>query len=322
MNHFVTLFDSNYLLRGLVLYRSLVHHAKSFHLWIICFDDLAYTILKTLQLPYITLIALEDFEDEDLLKIKPTRTRQEYCWTCTPATVYYVFNHYSEVEKITYIDADLMFFDSPDLIFQENLSASIFLTEHRYLPTYNKAESNGIYNVQFMMFKRDKNGIQAIQWWRDRCLEWCYARSEDNKFGDQKYLDDWKERFSGVHIVQNLGAGLAPWNASQYQLQWKNQQVFVHDNPLIFYHYHAFYKHPWNLYYLTAYPLNSSMIKLIYKPYIQAMIQEEKYIRSTIPNFNKGISPFFPEFTTPKSILSFVKKTVLGCIQKRYYWSN
>ena len=33
-------------------------------------------------------------------------------------------------------------------------------------------------------------GLKALKWWRDRCLEWCYARIEDGKFGDQFYIED------------------------------------------------------------------------------------------------------------------------------------
>ena len=46
MKYYVTLFDSHYLTRGLVMYNSLRHHAGEFHLWIICFDDLAHTLLS------------------------------------------------------------------------------------------------------------------------------------------------------------------------------------------------------------------------------------------------------------------------------------
>ena len=260
MKYYVTLFDSNYLTRGLVMYRSLLHHASEFHLWIICFDDLAYELLNQLKLEKVTLVTLTEFEDPELLRIKPDRTRQEYCWTCTPSTILYVLNNESHVDVVTYLDADLMFFSSPEPIFTEAGEASIIITEHRYLPEFDQSLTSGIYNVQFVTFRRDLEGLKAVKWWRDRCLEWCFAKFEDNKFGDQKYLDDWLDRFKNVHILEHLGAGLAPWNANQYVLQKVDDITYVQNHPLIFYHFHALSFHSFNLAYVGGYPTNKNLL--------------------------------------------------------------
>ena len=75
--HFVTLFDSNYLTRGIALYLSLKDTCPNFVLYVIAFDDECYKILKDLRLPSMTVIPLNQFENEELLRIKPTRTQQE-----------------------------------------------------------------------------------------------------------------------------------------------------------------------------------------------------------------------------------------------------
>ena len=84
--NFCTLFDSYYLLKGLALHESLMKQCKSdFHLYIFLFDDKSYDILKKLNLNNVTIITLEEFEDEKLLEVKPGRSKGEYCWTCTPS---------------------------------------------------------------------------------------------------------------------------------------------------------------------------------------------------------------------------------------------
>ncbi|MDB9489144.1 hypothetical protein PN478_01175 [Dolichospermum circinale CS-534/05] len=320
MNYYVTLFDSNYLTRGLVMYRSLLSHAGEFHLWIICFDDLAYQLLQKLNLEKVTLVSLLEFEDSELLKIKPQRTQKEYCWTCTPSTLLYVLNTEPHVDTVTYLDADLMFFSSPEPIFTEAKNASILLTEHRYLPEYDQSATSGIYNVQFMMFRRNIEGLNALTWWRDRCIEWCYARCENGKFGDQKYLDDWKERFPGVHIVEHLGSGLAPWNAAQYNLTKKGENIFVEEYPLIFYHFHALKIHPFKIGYLSNYPLKPELCEWVYYPYYQQLNQSYQEIQNLTPGFKLGIVNFPKPPKRPDNLYRFIRSVIKDIGQGRYYY--
>ena len=46
MLNFVTLFNSNYLSRGLVMYQSLLKHCPHFHLYVIAFDDITFDYLQ------------------------------------------------------------------------------------------------------------------------------------------------------------------------------------------------------------------------------------------------------------------------------------
>ena len=85
MHYFCTLFDRNYLYKGVAMYKSLESICSSFHLFILCMDDDTYDTLKLLGLENCSLIRLVDFEDEQLLQAKQDRSRAEYCWTCTPS---------------------------------------------------------------------------------------------------------------------------------------------------------------------------------------------------------------------------------------------
>ena len=84
-----------------------------------------------------------------------------------------------------------------------------------------------------------RTDLAALGWWHDRCIEWCYQRFEDGRFGDQKYLDDWPTRFEGVHVLEHPGGGLAPWNISAHRLGESEGSVLVDGQPLIFFHHHA-----------------------------------------------------------------------------------
>lgn len=243
--YFCTYFDRNYLTRGLALYESLARHCqRPFILWILCFDVETYATLAELNLPEVRLISQLEFEsgDEELLSTKHGRSRVEYYWTCSPSLPLYVLKHNPDIDVITYLDADLYFFSDLQPIYDEFGGASILLIEHRYTPELaHLTATSGTFNVGLLSFRHDANGLACLRWWRERCLEWCYNRYEDGKYGDQLYLDDWPSRFDGVAILQNKGAGLAPWNFSLYCLKSQDLKVTVDGQPLIFFHYQGFH---------------------------------------------------------------------------------
>lgn len=242
MYYFCTYFDQNYLPRGLALYRSLREHCSEFKLWVLCMDQTAYEILKKLNLPGMHPLSLKEFErsDELLLRAKQNRSRIEYYFTCTPSLPLYILNNCPEVDLITYLDADLFFFASPAPLFEELGDGSIAIIGHRFPPYLRDRERYGIYNVGWLSFRKDANALACLNWWRERCIEWCYDREEDGRFADQKYLDDWPDRFQNVSVLQHKGANLAPWNLKNYTIKVKNDTVLVDNQPLIFFHFHRF----------------------------------------------------------------------------------
>ena len=218
MDHYVTLFDSNFLPQGLALYESLKRHASPFTLWVLCMDEKAKHILERLNKPGVHSVSLSDVETSELRQIKQQRSRVEYCWTLTPFTPKLVFDRDNSVERVTYLDADMFFLRNPAAIHEEfrRSGKSVLITDHAFDAGNDRAATSGRYCVQFMTFVRDKSeGVRS--WWEKRCIEWCFARRENGKFGDQKYLDDWPDRFpKDVHVLQQLDLLLGPWNTGRF----------------------------------------------------------------------------------------------------------
>lgn len=309
---FCTLFDSRYFSRGLALYYSLEKYCDDFHFYIFAFDERTEKLLKQLQLANATIISLKEFEDEELLKVKPTRSIAEYCWTSTSSTILYVIKKFN-VDACTYLDADLFFYSSPKPIFDELGEKSILLTEHRYSPEYNKEVKSGKYCVQFITFRNNKHGLKALEWWRERCLEWCFNRYEDGKFGDQLYLDDWTERFESVHVLRHQGGGLAAWNLQQYDFHFDDEKLFGMNKltreifPVIFYHFHYLRFFSNGKIELGRRSLSNNALKIFYQPYI-------KYLDEMKAKLNKLESNFDPHGSAVQSfdwktpILFFYRK--------------
>lgn len=291
MFNFCTLFDSNYLTRGMALYDSLMEVCPSFHLYIVAFDQNCYKYLYEKQYKNVTPISLQQFEDSELLSVKEGRSRAEYCWTCTPSVILYCLEKFN-LESCTYVDADMIFYQNPQVLLEEMNSNSILLTEHRYSNEYDQSEISGKYCVQFMCFKNDLNGMKALKWWRNKCLEWCYSYVEDGKFGDQKYLDDWLTRFKGVHVLQHLGGGVAPWNLQQYDFTKGLQQLKDKSTgnifSLYFFHFHGskVYTNEVASCCNPSYAIADTVKELVYKPYFKKLKEIETKIKSEGIRFN------------------------------------
>ena len=239
---YCTVFDRNYAPRGLALYRSLERHAEPFRLFAFCMDAEAKTLLDRLDAPHLVTVAIDEVErwDPELKKVRPTRTAVEYSWTAVPAVCRFLLER---EPLITYLDADLCFFSSPQPLFDELGDDSILVVPQRGDARYEVA--HGKYNVGWVTLRRDANGQGALDWWRERCLEWCHARVEPGRFGDQKYLDEWPARFGGVTVSRNEGAGLAPWNQHGCRFEaGPDGPVAVDGRPLVFFHYSGLALHP------------------------------------------------------------------------------
>jgi hypothetical protein len=218
VEHYVTLFDGAFLPQGLALHMSLERHAKPYCLWVLCMDRKAHDGMRLLALPNTHLLALDELETADLRAVKPGRSRGEYCWTVTPFTPQFVFESDATVRRVTYLDADLWLCRSPEPVLSEfeDSGKAVLITDHAYSPEHDQSARSGRYCVQFMTFVRDESEL-VRQWWADRCIEWCFNRAEPGRYGDQKYLDDWPQRFPGhVHVLQDKSLLQAPWNATRF----------------------------------------------------------------------------------------------------------
>ena len=112
MRHYCTLFDRNYLARGLALHRSLVRHGGEFRLHVLCLDDGTIQALSALALPGVELISIRALEkwDRELSAVRAGRTPPEFYFTCKPVLLGYLLERHPEAERLSYLDSDLYFF--------------------------------------------------------------------------------------------------------------------------------------------------------------------------------------------------------------------
>lgn len=212
---FITLCDSGFLAFAITMFESLRVHCASCKCYVLCIDERAFNYLEIFGPKGITPINLKEIETPELLKTKEERTKREYCWTLSSQCFEAVRMRCPEAESITYLDADMFFLRSPIELFDEleKEKKSVLITDHHYAPEYDASLRSGRYCVQYLTILNNSQGWKVINDWKDQCLEWCYARLEDGKFGDQMYLDEWPTKHKEiVHVANPPDRFIAPWN--------------------------------------------------------------------------------------------------------------
>jgi hypothetical protein len=237
---FCTLIDGAYVPHWLALYRSMTRNGGDVRFLVCCMDDEAKTLLDRLGLPGVTAMPLAELEaaDPQLAAVREERWFRAYRSTAKPCLCGHVLDRDASVDVVVYLDADLMFFADPGALLEELRGHSILLVPQGHPPERSTDDDVfGRYQAASVAFRRSPESEDALEWWRERCLEWCSFEPEPGRWADQRYLEDWPQRFTAVRVTEHPGIGLAPWNPMRHRISASADGVRVNDRPLVFYHY-------------------------------------------------------------------------------------
>ena len=275
MNRYVTLFDSAYLVKGLLMIDSLVRHSREPYLIdVIALDDVTANVVGCLT-DHIRVTKLADLEAADpaLRAARDNRGWREYCWTLASVALRDCLSQVQHDEVVTYLDADLGFFSDPQPCHAALAGHSIGIVPHRFASAYQHYEAtSGRFNVSWLSLRHDEIGLACADAWAAKVLARCDAET----CGDQRYLDAWPyQDGAALHVYASPGVGVAPWNVFDYRVE-NGHAVTVNEHPVVFYHYHELVREaaagPRGLYLeefrLTlGYPLRSVDLDVFYRDY-------------------------------------------------------
>ena len=196
------------------------------------------------MLPDLIILPLENVEQEEkrLLAAKSNRTTVEYYFTLTPWLIKASLKAIPQAKRVTYLDSDLYFHHSPAVLWEEIGTAPMAFVEHRFSQDYSDKLSYGRFNVSWNSFDRSTTANQALTWWCERCLEWCYDKIEGEKFADQGYLTALEREFEGVHVLQYPGINLAEYNLDNYSFSLDRHGPKADGLPVVYWHMHCLYE--------------------------------------------------------------------------------
>jgi hypothetical protein len=227
----------------------------------------------------------------------------------------FIFKHlFDQYDRIMYVDPDIYFYQSADIIYEYLDQKNIILTPHILLPEQkysgNTDDSEflfaGIFNLGFIALKKSQVVEKLLLWWMDRLEFLCYGDRMQSLHVDQKWIDFVPAFFpEDLSVCRHPGLNIAYWNIHERQLNINDKNVNVSlkgDSsswPLVFLHFSGL--NPLNIYLnkqcrnidVKKYPV---WLKLI-EEYACLVLQNdfEKYIqlRYTYHTFLNGdvISP-------------------------------
>lgn len=344
-NVYCTLFNVNYLDKGIVLYESLERVCKDFMLYVLAMDDKCYDVLSDLSKKYLRPIKLSDFENDDLLKAKNNRNFGEYCWTCSSSLIKYVLEQYNE-PICTYIDADMCFYNDPSILIDEMIShnAEVLVVGHRF-NAFEKEEReriSGKYCVEFNTFLNSERAKALLDIWVTQCLESCTSTTGEGSLGDQMYLTNWTRDYDFVWETENLGAGVAPWNIKQYKLKSiENSQYKLWCKGgrynLVFYHFENIAyldKQTININVYESWGIDKRFVKSLYSDYLRRINDVKDMLQNNygltilikkhpahnyeIPGITARLKRVFRNIFNPK----YLKHYFLSSLPKHIYSKN
>ncbi|KUP04749.1 glycosyl transferase [Bacillus coahuilensis p1.1.43] len=307
-----TIVSQEYVLKAIALYSSLVEKGENFRLWVCCMDTNTFNLFASLHLEHVTLISLRDVETDELRLVKKDRNIKEYCWTIKAPLCEYVLKNYPEIKHIVYCDADMYFFSGYETLLNEWGTYSIFMCKQR--GTSELESIHGQYQAGLIGFKREKNALSILTWWKEKCLENCSEIPDSyyDSWGDQKYLNSIPRLFSNIKIIENIGINTAPWNLimnNHYEVSRSKGKVLISDTELVSYHFGSLSilgKREFDLWNREPLNINESIIRTIYIPYLQKLLHAGAMILEMNPSIE--LSSFYstkPIGTGPKNYYVF-----------------
>lgn len=283
--------DKNFLARGLVLYESLLKVNDQARFAFFCIDDCTASVLQKLNLDRAIIIKHGDFVNEDLHKIKNSRSRAEFCWTCKPFALLHIINNIEDCDWVIYVDTDMMFFADPDNAIPVKDAHYLIAPHgfHKSLEHYEK--SVGKFNAGYVAVKSSAKGSQVLLWWSKRCIESCSAIANDIKYADQKYLDQLPSLFPFGAISANKGLNTAPWNIYNYLISNNGGSIDVDGEPLLLYHFQGLqlFDNGKASLYIGDMRISDVLRSNIYQPHLDALLRAFVKIRETDPTFARGL---------------------------------
>jgi hypothetical protein len=246
--HVFTSITANYLPKARVLAASVkkFHPEAQFHLIL---SDIIPQWLVIENEPFDSIITIEELSIPDLKSWIFKHSIVEMCTGVKGLAFKEIIKRYN-CDKLFYFDPDMVIFSRLDSLLDKLNSYSILLTPHQTEPEESNEAvvdneicslRHGVFNLGFLGIKSSKEGQRFLDWWSNRCLNFCYDDIAGGLFTDQRWVDLVTAFFTDFYILREPIYNVATWNLTNRIATGSLEQgIFVNGVPLCFYHFSGF----------------------------------------------------------------------------------
>lgn len=155
-------------------------------------------------------------------------------------------------ETVVYLDPDTVLYSPMEELYEILKTQPVVVTPHVTVPATDTDDlldgemlgslRHGVFNLGFLGIATYGQGLEFIDWWGARCLDWCYDDGPKGLFTDQRWVDLAPCFFTDMHVLRHPGYNMATWNLYYRQISRDAQQNYWvnGDQPLRFFHFSGF----------------------------------------------------------------------------------
>ena len=189
------------------------------------------------------LLPITDWLPADQIRaLSMVYTPTEFAAACKPLFIAEAFRRYPDANRVLYADPSIQFFGSLTELTAVTPVANIVLTPfitkapastgllNNAWPDEKYFQNIGLYNADFLLFKRSSETSRMLAWWTDRVRERAYINPCAGLWLDQLWLMHVPVFFREVAVVKNPGWHVGLWNLPERTLRSEADGWFV-DGP-------------------------------------------------------------------------------------------
>lgn len=276
--------DVNFLHRFLGLYQSIRRTNKSVPVVNVCLCENSYNVGNSLKKSVF-------FNDPNLIFIHPDeiyktsiankslglfKQQKEFYFYLSAFALEYIYEKFRGVNYYLYLDADIFFYDDPDILISEieNLDFDICASKHHLNYILSMlGQNHGHYNVGVNIFNNKSTGLKPfIDNWIYFIDNW-QTLSPLKYFSDQIYLD-YSDKFSFKIIdFKSEAVNIGPWGKLS-KFKMSPEGYTYNDKKLVCFHYSGIKEKENGEYFIDLskyFSVRNSVVFELYKEYVEVV---------------------------------------------------